>query len=187
MTVPQLAVLLAASACFASYFWGLLRFFRHPGGSRRDIGLIKVATALAVVAHLAAILLAFDLAWWRFTAAIALYTVSLALFWWAIAVNLERPLSIAFSDDRPAHLMTTGPYALTRNPLYVSYMLCWIAGVLATGQWWLAITVLALGWIYHRAALAEEAKFTASPLAGAYAVYAARTGRYLPRLSGRAR
>jgi protein-S-isoprenylcysteine O-methyltransferase Ste14 len=185
MTVPQLAALLAASACFASYAWGLVRFFREPGGAARDIWLVKAATALAVVAHIAAILLAFDLALWRFLPAMALYAVSLALYWWSIAVNLRRPLSIAFSGDRPEHLVTAGPYALIRNPLYLSYELCWIAGVLATGQWWLALSVVAMGWIYHRAALAEEAKFAASPLADAYAAYAARTGRYLPRLPGR--
>lgn len=186
MSVPQLAVLLAASACFASYFWGLLRFFRDPGGSRRDTALVKAATTLAVIAHVAAMLFAFDYAAWRFWPAMALYAFSLALFWWAIAVNLARPLSIAFSHDRPEHLVTDGPYAHVRNPLYVSYVLCWIAGMLATGQWPLGPTVVVLGWLYHRAALAEEAKFAASPLAASYAAYASRTGRYLPRWPQRA-
>ena len=182
MTMPQLAVLLAASACFASYAWGLARFFRDPGGSSREIALIKAATSLAVVAHIGTMAFAYDHAAWRFVPALALYAASLALFWWAIAVNLARPLSIAFSQDRPEHLVTAGPYAVMRNPLYVSYALCWIAGVLATGQWMLGLSVVVMGWIYHRAALAEEAKFAASPLAAPYAAYAARTGRYLPRL-----
>jgi protein-S-isoprenylcysteine O-methyltransferase Ste14 len=39
-----------------------------------------------------------------------------------------------------------------------------------------------MGWIYRRAAVAEEAKFAASPLAEAYQRYAAATGRFLPRL-----
>jgi protein-S-isoprenylcysteine O-methyltransferase Ste14 len=78
-----------------------------------------------------------------------------------------------------------GPHAVIRHPFYLSYLLCWIAGVLATGQWLLLATVALMAWIYHRAALKEEAKFAASPMAEAYARYAATTGRYLPRPASR--
>ena len=185
MTVPQLATLLAATACFASYFWGLVRFFRQPGGQERDIRLIKAATAVAVWSHVVAIAFFYRHDAWRFAAALALYAAALAIYWWCIRVNRARPLSIAFSHDRPEHVMDAGPYRAVRHPLYVSYMLCWAAGALAAGQPLLILTVLGMGWIYHRAALAEEAKFAASPLAGEYAGYMRRTGRYFPRMPRR--
>ena len=53
---------------------------------------------------------------------------------------------------------------------------------LASGGGLAAATVAVMGWIYRRAAVAEEAKFAASPLAEAYQRYAAATGRFLPRL-----
>ena len=180
MTVPQLAVLSAATACFASYLWGLVRFFRQPGGGDRGVVLIKAATVLSVVAQFAAILFLYRHGAWRFAAAMALYAVSLALFWWCIGVNWAQPLSLAFSEDPPRHLVAAGPHTLIRHPFYASYLLCWAAGVLATGEPLLILTVLGMGWLYHRAALAEEAKFAASPLAGEYARYAARTKRYVP-------
>lgn len=181
MTVPQLAVLSAAAACFASYGWGLARFFADPGGGP-GTGTVKWATAAAVAAHIAAILFFYDHGALRFAAALAIYALSLSLFWWAIAANRARPLTLAFSPDAPLHLVTAGPYAFIRHPLYVSYALCWIAGTAATGQVLLVPTVLVMGWLYHRAAVKEEGKFAASPLAGEYALYARRTGRYMPRV-----
>jgi protein-S-isoprenylcysteine O-methyltransferase Ste14 len=52
--------------------------------------------------------------------------------------------------------------------------------VLATGQAALVATVVFMGWIYWRAAVKEEAKFAASPLAEDYRRYAARAGRFVP-------
>lgn len=182
MTVAQLAALLAASACFASYGWGLARFFRTPSQDARGHRLITAATAASVLAHYVALAFFYRQGDARFAAAMALYAVSLLLFWWCVAVNRTRPLSLAFSTDRPHHLMAEGPYAVIRHPFYLSYMLCWIAGTLASGCWPLAATIAIMGWIYRRAAVAEEAKFAASPLAEAYRRYAAATGRFLPRL-----
>ncbi len=184
MTVPQLAALLAASACFASYGWGLLRFFAEPGRAP-GTALVKWTTAVSVAANIAALVFFYRHDDARFGIAVALYGLSLWLFWWAVAVNRARPLSLAYSSDTPEHLVSEGPYAYIRHPLYVSYMLCWIAGVLATGRPALLATVLGMGWIYHRAALVEEAKFAASPLAGEYAGYMRRTGRYFPRMPRR--
>lgn len=184
MTVPQLAVLLGAASCFASYGWGLARFFTSPSTERRTF-LVKLGTTLSVIVHIAAIVWFYRHGDARFAAAMAIYALSLWLFWWAVAVNRRRPLSIAYSLDAPQHLMVDGPYALVRHPLYVSYELCWVAGVVATGQWALLATVLGMGWLYHDAARAEEAKFARSGLAGDYARYAARTGRYFPRLPRR--
>lgn len=180
MTVPQLAVLSAATACFLSYGWGLARFFADPGGGK-GTSTVKWATTVSVVLHIAAIVFLYDHEDYSFAIALFLYALSLGLFWWAVAVNRARPLTIAFSPDAPSHLVTAGPYAYVRHPLYLSYMLCWIAGALATGQALLIPTAVGMGWIYHRAAVKEEKKFAASPLAEEYLHYTDRTGRFFPR------
>jgi protein-S-isoprenylcysteine O-methyltransferase Ste14 len=185
MTVPQLAVLLAACACFASYAWGLARFFRRAAADSSNYRLITWATAASVIAQASTILLFYRHGSLRFAGAMALYAVALGMFWWCIRVNRARPLSLAFSTDAPDHLVVAGPYAAVRHPFYVSYLLCWVAGVVATRCLPLLATVALMAWVYHRAALQEEAKFAASPLAEAYARYAATTGRYLPRIAPR--
>jgi protein-S-isoprenylcysteine O-methyltransferase Ste14 len=58
----------------------------------------------------------------------------------------------------------------------------WVAGVLATQQWWLLSTVAVMFWLYWSAALFEEDKFATGSLAREYAAYTATTGRFLPRL-----
>ena len=181
MTVPQLAALLAAWACFASHAWGLVRFFWIPDGPQgRDSRIIERATAACILVHSIALVWFFDVAPWRYVLALLLYAVSLAMFWWCVRINRAQPLSLAFSNDRPGHIVTRGPYAWVRHPFYLSYLLCWIAGVLATGQWVLVATVAFMGWIYWRAAVKEEAKFAASPLGEEYRRYAARAGRFVP-------
>lgn len=181
MTVPQLIALLAAWACFASYAWGLTRFFWIPHGPQgRDSRIIERATAASIVLHSAALIWSFDFAAWRYGVALLLYAVSLATFWWCVRINRAQPLSLAFSNDRPGHIVTRGPYAWVRHPFYLSYLLCWIGGVLATGLWALLATVAFMGWIYWRAAVKEEAKFAASPLGEEYRRYAARAGRFVP-------
>ena len=182
MNVPQLAALAAATACFASYGWGLARFFRMPGGRNSGHLVIAGATGASIFLHVLALTRFYRHGDARFAAAMALYAVALVVFWWCVGVNRARPCSLAFSGDAPGHIVTSGPYALVRHPFYSSYDLCWVAGLLATGWWPLAGTVVVMQVIYHRAALAEEAKFAASPLGREYAHYAARTGRFLPAL-----
>ena len=110
----------------------------------------------------------------------AIYLAALLLFWWAIATNRRQPLSAIFSPDHPVHLMTAGPYRLIRHPFYCAYLMVWLAGLVATAKWWLALTIAVMLVIYLRAARFEERKFLDSALARPYRDYQARTGQLLP-------
>jgi hypothetical protein len=78
----------------------------------------------------------------RATVGALLYGCALGLFWWAVHINAQKPLSAVFSRDLPVPLVTRGPYQLVRHPFYCSYLLTWSAGVVITAQLWLALTVL---------------------------------------------
>jgi protein-S-isoprenylcysteine O-methyltransferase Ste14 len=112
--------------------------------------------------------------------AMALYLGALGLFWWALSANRAKPLSAVFSPDLPIHLTQAGPYRFIRHPFYASYLLTWVAGVIASGYPWLLLTVVVMGIIYLRAAQTEERKFSASPLARQYEFYRSRTGLFTP-------
>ena len=95
----------------------------------------------------------------------------------------NEPPAAALGDifaGPPAHLMTTGPYRVVRHPFYCSYLLVWLAGLVATAKWWLALTVAIMVAIYLRAARFEERKFLDSALARHYRDYQARTGQLVP-------
>ena len=102
------------------------------------------------------------------------------MFWWAIKASTAGNLSAIFSPDAPARLVEEGPYRFIRHPLYCSYILTWTAGLIATAQPWLLVTVLVMAVIYLRAAIQEEQKFFHSPLATAYRSYRTRTGLIIP-------
>lgn len=81
-----------------------------------------------------------------------------------------------------AELTRTGPYAYTRNPLYLGSMLIAFGFAVAAGRIWLGILLLGLFVaIYWPVILSEEAF-----LRGAFRsfpAYAARVPRLLPRLT----
>ncbi len=185
MDTLRLAALGLALLTFVSFVWAIRRLFVATGGLRGGMRAIAAGGAVSMALHLAALAAAEPgpLA----APGLVLYAVALALFWSAVGVTAARPLSIAFSTDRPRHLLTVGPYARIRHPFYAAYLLAWMAGTLASGQAWLLVTVAGMGFLYVRAARFEEAKFAASPLAAEYARYQRRAGMFWPRLARTAR
>jgi protein-S-isoprenylcysteine O-methyltransferase Ste14 len=178
MDTLRLAALGLALLTFASFVWAIRRLFVTTGGLRGGMRAIAVGGALSMALHLAAI--AAGHAGPLAALGLVLYGLALALFWSAVGVTAARPLSIAFSTDRPRHLLAVGPYARIRHPFYAAYLLAWIAGTLASGQSWLLLTVAGMGALYVRAARFEESKFAASPLAAEYARYKHRAGMFWP-------
>jgi protein-S-isoprenylcysteine O-methyltransferase Ste14 len=81
-----------------------------------------------------------------------------------------------------AELTRTGPYAYTRNPLYLGSMLIAFGFAVAAGRWWLGVLLIGLFLaIYWPVILSEEAF-----LRGAFPnfdEYAEAVPRLLPRLS----
>ena len=183
MSPLHVAVICMFAACFASFIWAMSGgFFRVVERTPRGTVLIQVAGALFLVAHAAALIRPGGVHGPAGIVGLGFYLASLLLFWACIRANRRRPLSLAFSADLPEHLTTYGPYRYVRHPFYTSYSLAWIAGVVASEQWWLAVSVLVMGVIYRRAAEVEERKFLASPLAAEYERYRRSTGMFLPTL-----
>jgi protein-S-isoprenylcysteine O-methyltransferase Ste14 len=111
-----------------------------------------------------------------------LYICGLNLLLAAFRANRRRLLSVAFSEDVPEHLVLWGPYRYVRHPYYVSYCMTWLAGFAATGNAWMAGTLLLMLILYLWAARLEERKFLNSSYAAAYEHYQRTTGMFLPRL-----
>ncbi len=81
-----------------------------------------------------------------------------------------------------AELTRTGPYAYTRNPLYLGSMLIAFGFAVAAGRWWLGALLLGLFLaIYWPVILSEEA-FLRGAFPG-FDAYAQAVPRLLPRLS----
>lgn len=81
-----------------------------------------------------------------------------------------------------AELATTGPYAYTRNPLYLGSIVIAIGFIVAARNLWIGIGALAMfAFIYLPVISAEESYLRAT--FPAYALYANHVPRFLPRLT----
>jgi len=83
----------------------------------------------------------------------------------------------AFELEHPWRLVVTGPYAVSRNPMYAGWWLMHLGIGLLQGSVWSLFTTPAAALAEHRGVLAEEREL--SDLFGAdFAAYAERVPRY---------
>src|SRR5262245_39687385 len=75
-------------------------------------------------------------------------------------------------------LVTTGPYANTRNPMYVGWALASIGASLIADSGWLVLAVPAAAWRAHRDVLNEESQLATS-FEETFTAYRARVPRYV--------
>lgn len=96
--------------------------------------------------------------------------------------------NVNFTDAKepmkPRYVLATGgPYQLVRHPMYANYVVVTFFVFLATGIW--VVLFAALGWVglVHQAKAEEEA--LERRFGKIYTTYAARTGRFFPRIRRR--
>lgn len=80
-----------------------------------------------------------------------------------------------------AEITMTGPYARTRNPLYLGSMLIAFGFALAARSVWIAVALAALFAVIYIPVIRAEEAFLRAKFEG-YNEYAARVPRLLPRL-----
>jgi protein-S-isoprenylcysteine O-methyltransferase Ste14 len=86
-------------------------------------------------------------------------------------------------SERLGPLVSTGPFAHVRNPLYLGNILLWLGFTVGAGLLWLApLVLLVLGVEYHAIVRWEEGLLR-SRLGARYADYLTRVPRWLPTLS----
>jgi len=81
-----------------------------------------------------------------------------------------------------AELAVTGPYAYTRNPLYLGSMLMAFGFAAASHSWTIVIVLTALFFLIYLPTIRSEEEYLRGAFP-AFAEYAARVPRLLPRLT----
>jgi protein-S-isoprenylcysteine O-methyltransferase Ste14 len=123
------------------------------------------------------------------------FVFAAAYFWFArpswtslgagFAVAAVGVLVRAFASGhirKNAALATTGPYAFTRNPLYLGSIIIAVGFIVAARNFWIGVAALAMfAFIYLPVIMAEE-KYLRSTFPG-YDRYASEVPRFLPRLT----
>jgi protein-S-isoprenylcysteine O-methyltransferase Ste14 len=140
-------------------FGGLLAYFAFP--SLLDPTLVQVPTAL------------------RWLGLALAFGSALCTVW--IFRTLGSNVTRTVVAREGATLVTAGPYRYVRHPLYTNGALAFTALSLVTRSWWFAACVLA-GFILLMIRTRQEETNLEARFGDAWRRYAARTGRFFPRL-----
>jgi protein-S-isoprenylcysteine O-methyltransferase Ste14 len=84
-------------------------------------------------------------------------------------------------SDRLGPLVSTGPFAFVRNPLYLGNIALWTGFALAAHIVWMAAAILVLLAFEYHAIVRWEEDLLESRRGDEYRAYAARVPRWLPR------
>ncbi len=103
--------------------------------------------------------------------------LGLAFFLWAL-ISFGKSFRVGIDQDHSDTIVTTGAFALSRNPIYVSFALVLTGQFLIFPSWILLIYLLGALWLFHRQVLREE-EFLNKHYGVQYVEYSRRVRRYL--------
>ncbi len=155
-----LPIRLGLSAFGLLGFGGLLLYFFWP--TTMDWTLVSIPTPLRWAGATVA-LLSVPSTWWIFR---------------TLGLNITR--SSKTRDN--ATLVTTGPYRFVRHPFYMNLAIAFGSLSLVTQSWWFVAWIVPGLLLLAIRTWKEEANLEAR-FGDAWRAYAARTGRFVPRLA----
>jgi protein-S-isoprenylcysteine O-methyltransferase Ste14 len=79
-------------------------------------------------------------------------------------------------------LATSGPYAYTRNPLYLGSLLIGVGFTVAAGSWWIGILLIVMFFAIYRPVIHSEEQFLRAKFPE-FEEYAKRVPRMFPRFT----
>lgn len=101
----------------------------------------------------------------------------------ALGIATARALARAKTTIRPdrgsEHLVTSGPFALSRNPIYLGLVLLMIGIGLITGIAWFLLLALVAGFVTQKLAVEREEKHLAARFGKKWRDYAKKVRRWI--------
>jgi protein-S-isoprenylcysteine O-methyltransferase Ste14 len=116
-------------------------------------------------------------------AAVVLSVASIALIFHTWGTHRVRLALYHQPGDAPHEIVTDGAYRWVRHPFYTSYLLLYLAAVLAFPHWGTIALAAYMLVALNITAAGEEKRLSASAFGAEYRDYIGRTGRFLPRLA----
>jgi protein-S-isoprenylcysteine O-methyltransferase Ste14 len=158
---------------------------------REGRGAFAVRFVLFFVLLVFLMLYALDVPWlrlliplplWLRWAGFGLGLVSLAWWTWTqAALGTQWSAQLQLREEH--RLVTTGPYARVRHPLYTAMLGIAVAFALVTAHWvFVAFGILSITGLFSR--VPREEQMMLDEFGPEYAAYMQRTGRFFPRMAG---
>lgn len=96
---------------------------------------------------------------------------------WSL-VSFGSSFRVGIDTEQPDRLVTTGAFAISRNPIYVAFALVLTGQFLIFPNIILLIYLVAATWLFHRQVLREE-NFLRKHYGAEFTAYCSRVRRYL--------
>ncbi len=108
---------------------------------------------------------------------VLLCLAGLSLLLWSL-VSFGRSFRVGIDIKNPDHLITSGAFAFSRNPIYVAFAMILLGQFLIFPNWILLIFICAGTWLFHRQVLREE-NYLRQHYGAEYLEYSHHVRRYL--------
>lgn len=103
--------------------------------------------------------------------------IALAFFIWTM-ISFRKSFRVGLVDNAQQGLITNGSFAISRNPIYVSFTFLLIGEFLVFGNWIFLVYILIGIWTFNRQVLKEE-KFLLAQYGEDFTNYCKKVRRYL--------
>lgn len=108
-----------------------------------------------------------------------LFGLGWLIFFGAAFMNFMRSRTTLIPNRPATALVTTGIYSLTRNPMYVSLALLYLAVAMVFNSWWVVVLLPLVLVVIDRMVIAREERYLARAFPHDYAEYRRRVRRWL--------
>lgn len=102
-----------------------------------------------------------------------------AAFFLSALISFRRAHTTLIPNKPATAFVTSGPYSITRNPMYVSMAALYIGLMLLMNSWWPVIFLPFVLVIIDRAVIAREERYLASAFPAEYGDYKTQVRRWL--------
>ncbi len=110
---------------------------------------------------------------------ITLGAISVALTWWGLAhLGRQWRLQAVVTDDHT--LITTGPYAWVRHPVYTAFFGMLLANILLISSWWAGAAAVVLFITGTEIRIRVEERLLSAHFADHFVSYRSRVAAWLP-------
>lgn len=184
MSIFQYLIILCWAVFLVIWILSAFRAKRTIGGSRPILflNLLRIAVVIVAVSlvHAGVAIQPFQMTAINpilGTVGVSLCALGIAFAVWAriyLGSNWGMPMSVKESPE----LVTSGPYAYVRHPIYTGVIVGMLGTMLVVGSWW--VIVIIAGGLYFVYSATREEKLMLKEFPDTYPAYKARTKMLVP-------
>ncbi len=108
-----------------------------------------------------------------------LVILAVATLWVTSVRTMTRAKTTLNPTGEPSHLVTTGPFAITRNPLYLANTLLMIGVGLISGMLWFILLAFIAAFVTQKVSIEFEEKILSTKFGKKYKDYAKKVRRWI--------